>query len=65
MNFINENFGHAYVVLDFFEKRISSLSLKSKINILDIVLKVLTKQLSDYNQELKYRESIYRCHKSE
>ena len=62
MNFLDENFGHSFVCLDFITNRISNLSLKSKIKILEITRKAIDDQLKSYNQDLKFRENLYKLH---
>lgn len=60
MNFIDETFGQAFIVLDFCENRISNLTLIKKKQILQIIVKNSSEKIKMIDQELKYRNEIYK-----
>lgn len=60
MNFIDENFGSAFLILDFASKEITHKTLRNKIKILKIVSKAIDSQLREHEQTLKYLEEVYK-----
>lgn len=60
MNYIDEKFGSAFIILDFASKEITHKTLRDKIEILKIVSKAIDTQLREHEQTLKYREDVYK-----
>jgi hypothetical protein len=58
MNFIDETFGHAFVILDFAEKQLNNLSLLKKKEVLNILVKNASEKLKMYDQEIRYRQNL-------
>lgn len=59
MNFLDEMFGTAFVILDYIQRMTNDISIEKRIRVLEIVIKNATEKKKMYEQELRYRKNIY------